>query len=148
MDKDSLESTKETIHELSEEAVDVEWEIEELVTDKCDRKIEEIEPKIAEMNFKPFHSVTCGETISTLQTLADQNDMGLIVLAGYGAVKLMEPEIAKLALESNRPILIIPSRSMREDSDMTNEETLQKRMDLTEPTGKKKLTKQKRSQGK
>jgi hypothetical protein len=130
MDKDFLESMKETIHELSEEAVDVEWEIKELVKEKVDKKLEEIEPKIAEMNFKPFHTIAYGETISTLQNLADQHNMGLIALTGYGAIKLMEPEIVKLALEINRPILIIPSRSIREDSEVTYEETLHKKRGL------------------
>ncbi|MFB0560955.1 MAG: universal stress protein [Candidatus Lokiarchaeia archaeon] len=133
IDEGFLESIRGTMHELSEEAVEVEWKIEELVKDKVDSKIEEIEPKIAEMGFNPFHVIAYGETISTLQTLADKNNMGLIVLTGYGAIKLMEPEIMKLALEINRPMLIMPSTSTREKSEIEHEEILHKKQESMEP---------------
>ena len=116
MDQTFLKSMEETMHELSDEASEVKLRIEELVEDKVERRIEEIEPKIALKKFRPFHIFACGETISTLQTLADENHMGLIVLTGYGITRLMEPEIANLILEVNRPILLIPSSLLREET--------------------------------
>ncbi|MGQ9720554.1 MAG: hypothetical protein ACUVXA_04435 [Candidatus Jordarchaeum sp.] len=113
VDEAFLESMKKTVHELGGEVVEVECKLNSFAAEKVERRMEEIEPKIAKMKFKVSHTLTCGETISTLQSLTEDKGMGLLAVTGYGLSRLVEPDIIKIVQEINRPILLIPSSLMR-----------------------------------